>query len=1219
MNRVLICLLVLQFAARANAADDGKASPSTSPPATPAQIPPEQAAFFETKVRPVLVEHCYKCHGEGKHKGNLQLDSLAHLLAGGDTGPAIVPGQPAESLLIQAINYDGYEMPPERKLSAEKIADLTQWVNMGAPWPGSAGEEIAIVRKGGEISDEDRQWWSFQPIISPPLPRLQQFSQPEHPIDAFVLAALEQKQLAPNPPASARTLIRRAFFDLIGLPPTPEEMQQWTNALELPTGVIDQSAWIRLIDELLARPQYGERWGRHWLDVVRYAQTNGYERDDEKRNAWKYRDYVIAAFNNDKPYDRFVLEQLAGDELPDANDETKIATGFYRLGLWDDEPDDAQQAEFDDLDDIVVASSAAFLGLTVGCARCHDHKFDPILHRDYYSLVAFFRNVRRFSKPELSPENSGALPLGDPLAIQAALEARAFRWAELDAKIAAAASKEEKDKLQQARKNPVISGVNWALAVRENGRAAPATHILIRGSAQTPGEEVLPEFPLVLGGGRPQIVPPEQNAPFETSGRRLALAKWLVSADHPLTARVMANRIWHYHFGRGIVSTTSDFGKVGAPPTHPELLDWLAHEFLSHGWSIKHLHRQIMLSQTYQQSSAQGNAAAEQTDPGNHFLWRQNLRRLEAEAIRDSLLAISGQLNPEMGGRGFFPLVGAEVLSGGTVPGIGWESSSPSQRHRRSIYTFIKRSLVSPQLDTFDYANTALPFTERPTTTVAPQALALLNDSFVHHLASAFANHVKREAGDDPQVRIDRAFQVALNRAPTPREMELSRQFLQQQQQEYAALQSRIVFRPVVPVSLHSSYLNPLPVTEFVEGPTEGWTPFRGKWSKTGALDIQQGPLSLWRGAVFQNTRFSTRMILGNASELAGIFLRARAAGDFVTGYEILLDARNARLSLVRHQETPKTLKSLNVAIPTGIPLQLSGELHNDRLAVQLEWSNSRVTLDAVDPEPLPVPGQFGVRTWGASVTLDGPTLHFDGPEQETQLLEIARQQIVPQTAPEQVSGQDPEWTHFDGDWTLTADHSLHPVQPTAGGKVIWKQPDFSDGAIEADVRIQGGGDAGLVVRVQHPRSGTDALTSYNVNFSKNRLRLGKHENNWRELVSVPREFRLGQWVHLRAEFQGGRIRIFVNHESAPAIDYVDPQPLPAGKVGLRTFHCPVEFRQITVTGRGESRMLSLDHASPPHHVQLAVAGLKPDESSRQAFDAFCLLLMNLNEMIYVE
>lgn len=1206
MKRIIGCLL---FSLLASALPAEEAAAPQSPEL--AQISPADMAFFETKVRPVFVEHCFKCHGAGKHKGNFQLDSRAHLLAGGDSGPAIIPGNSAESLLIQAINYDGYEMPPGQKMSAEKIADLTKWVQMGAPWPGAQGEEIAAVRKEAGISDEDRSWWAFQPIVSPPIPQLKQSAPPDNPIDAFVLATLEEHQLTPNPAADARTLVRRAFFDLVGLPPAPEEAHAWEAALQNDGTAINQVAWARLIDDLLARPEYGERWGRHWLDIVRFAQTNGYERDNEKKYAWRYRDYVVQAFNSDKPYDRFLVEQLAGDELPDADQDSRIATGFYRLGLWDDEPDDMQQAEFDDLDDIVVTSSAAFLGLTIGCARCHDHKFDPILHRDYYSLVAFFRNIRKFSNADDSPENSGLLPISSPEKLAAALEERQQRWAELDAKIAVAKDDGEKKKLENQRKSGTLKGLDWAMAVRENGPTVKETHVLIRGNAQTPGDVVQPVFPQVLGGGQPEIVPPARDDQFQTSGRRLALAQWLVGLDHPLTARVMANRVWHYHFGRGIVSTTSDFGRVGAPPSHPELLDWLADDFRARGWSVKQLHRRIMLSQTYQRSSAHRNERANEVDPGNTLLWRQNLRRLEAEAIRDSLLAVSGTLNSEMGGRGFFPLVGAEVLSGGTIPGVGWETSSTSQRNRRSLYTFIKRSLVSPQLDTFDYANTSLPLTERPTTTVAPQALALLNDTFMQQQAAAFARRIERESGTGMDARVTRAFELALNRVPTPVEMELAKNFITQQRAEFAELRSRIVFRPIVPVAMHPSYLKQLTDQDFMDGPESDWTPLRGQWNASGTLDPQQGPVSLWKGALFTDARIASSITLGNASELAGLFLRANEAGAFVTGYEILLDARNSQLAVIRHDGAPHPLGQVPAEIPTGVPLSIIGTIDGGHVTVRLQLPGDRVAVvDTIDPDPLMSPGSLGVRTWGAAVTLDGLELTTD----HTQL-DVATAEVVPLQNREERA----PWTEFDGNWSVTGEGSIQPLKPSSGGKLIWNDVEFSDGIVEADIRVHGTGDAGIVIRVGNPHSGVDALTAYNINFSKTHLRLGKHQDNWRALVSIPYSFSAEHWTHVRAELTGARIRIYVDDQVEPLIDFTDPQPLPPGRVGFRTFRCPVEYRNVTVKDARTIRAPDVQSIRPEQAARFFVTGTKPDECEHQAFQAFCLLVLNLNEMIYVE
>lgn len=1173
------------------------------------EITPEQRAFFETHVRPVFVEKCFRCHGDGKHRGNLQLDSLKHALVGGDSGPAIVPGNPDESILIQAINYDGYEMPPGQKLSDNQIARITEWVAMGAPWPASDGDAVAMVRKAGTIADEDRAWWSFQPIVSPPVPELKQFPAPANPIDAFVLAALEEKGLQPNPIADARTLVRRAFFDLIGLPPSPEEMKSWTQALDSGNGVIDQGAWEKLIDDLLARPQYGERWGRHWLDVVRFAQTNGYEFDKEKTYAWRFRDYVVNSFNNDKPYDRFVIEQLAGDELPDANAETRIATGFYHLGIWDFEPDDAQQAEFDDLDDIMVTSSAAFLGLTMGCARCHDHKYDPILHKDYYSLLAFFSNIRRYNYASNEPENPALLPLNSDQEVAAVLAERSRRWAELDAQIAATEDKKAKEELQKKRNNKEVSGLEWALAVREHGANPKPTRVLIRGNSQTPGDEVPAAIPTVLGGLELKAAPPERMEPFQTSGRRLALAQWFVSPENPLTARVMANRIWHYHFGRGIVQTTSDFGKIGAPPTHPELLDWLADYFRSNGWSIKQLHRMIMTSQTYQRSSDTRNPAAD-VDPGNELLWRQNLRRLDAESIRDNMLAISGLLNLEMGGRGYFPQIGAEVLSGGTQPGIGWELSTEQQRNRRSLYTFIKRSLIPPQLDMFDYANTALPLTERPTTTVAPQALTLLNDSSVQKIANAFAERIARDAGEDPTARIARAFELATGRAPTASEVEISKQFIEQQQQEYAGLRSRIMFKPIVPERLNPDYLRLLGENDFLEGLSTDWTPFRGNWSNIGVVNPRQGPGALWNGAVFFDANVSATMTLGNASDLGSLLLRAEREGTFVRGYEILLDPRNSTLSIIRHEKEPQLLGQVPANIPTGIPLGLNCRIEGNHLAVQLELPDDRAVLDLVDPKPLTAPGKLGLRTWGASLILDDLQLEFGA-----QAIDVATAQLNPAA----LSPPPSTWSEYEGNWRLTGDHALRPAEPTPGAKLIFNPLEFGDGVVEADVQVRGTGDAGLVVRVTQERLGMDALNAYNINFTKSFIRLGKHEGNWRELVKVPYEIGEDRWVHLKAVFNGGRIRIYADNEPEPVIDFTDPHPLPPGKIGFRTFRCAVGFRDLAVERAGRRETIDLGTIRPMAPVQLAVSGTKPDQSEQRAWAAFCLLVLNLNETIYVE
>src|SRR5262245_31090374 len=698
---------------------------------TPAAPPtPEQVRFFENQVRPLLAEHCFKCHGPDKQRGDLRLDSRKGMMSGGQTGPALEPGKPENSRLIDAIHYrNGLEMPPNRRLTSKQIDILVQWVKRGAPWPESSEEPLTPRRPGLAITAEDRQFWSFRPIRCPPIPKVDGAS---NPIDAFIQAKLAEKDLTLSPSASRRELIRRAYFDVIGLPPTPEDVEAFEKEPK-PHAMED------VIDRLLAAPHFGERWGRHWLDVVRFAQTNGYERDDEKPNAWRYRDYVIRSLNADKPFDRFLREQLAGDELPDAGDDGLIATAFYRLGVWDDEPDDARQAEFDELDDMLSTTGSAFLGLTIGCARCHDHKFDPIGQEDYYSLLSFLRNVRRYAVPSKDPT----------LATQRKLKNNEF-----------------------------------TLGISEKGAAAPATHILVRGAAATPSKAVEPHFVRVLCPADEKATPalPKRDAKATTTGRRTVLAEWIASKDNPLTARVIVNRLWHHHFGRGLVPTPSDFGHTGLPPTHPELLDWLAAELVDGGWRLKRIHRLILTSQAYQQSSRVANNRALRVDPDNTLLWRQNLRRLEAEAIRDTVLSVSGRLNRTMGGRGIFPTLPPELLATQSMPGRGWDKSSEAEQSRRSVYVFVKRTLGVPLLDVFDFASPDTPTAARATTTIAPQALILLNSTFMDQQALACADRLLRGGERRPQAQVERLFRLAFTRRPTEKEETLALRYLEREQ-----------------------------------------------------------------------------------------------------------------------------------------------------------------------------------------------------------------------------------------------------------------------------------------------------------------------------------------------------------------------------------------------------------------------------------------------------
>jgi hypothetical protein len=772
---------------------------------------PDQVRFFESRVRPVLVEHCVKCHGPAKQKSGLRLDSRAAILAGGDTGPAVVPGNLDESLLVTAIRHedDLLKMPPSRKLDKEQVADLIHWVEIGAPWPGAEQEAAAPsgTRKGEfQITDKDRAHWAFQPVQRPPVPEVKDSGGVRNPIDAFLLARLEARGLKPNPPAQKHELIRRATFDLTGLPPTLAEVEAF---------LADQSptAYEAMIDRLLASPRYGEKWGRHWLDLVRFAETNSYERDNPKPNAWRYRDYVIQSFNQDKPYDRFVREQLAGDELPDGGIEGLIATGYYRLGIWDDEPTDRDQAKYDGLDDLVATTGQVFLGLTVDCARCHDHKIDPIPQKDYYRLLSFFQNINHFRNGGPTDET---LIETDPTSRQAFEQRTMEHERQLKDVREAIAEIEHEFRLGLARKTASNSesaepketkGVSlaeliqdegarvlgeqrfqryrelhrrlsslsrervagdFALCVTEAGPQAAETHVLLRGNPHTPGDKVEPAFLTVLNTPSPSIPTPPPGA--GTTGRRRVLADWISAPDNPLTARVMANRLWQHHFGRGIVRSPNNFGTQGDKPTHPELLDWLAAELVAQGWRLKPIHRLIVTSNAYQMASS-GNAEALAKDPVNDLFWRFDMRRLTGEEIRDAILAVSGTLNLKMAGPGVYPEIPAEVLAGQSMPGKGWGKSPPSEQARRSVYIHVKRSLLMPILESFDLAETDRSTPVRFSTTQPTQALAMLNGAFLNQQAARFADRLQCEAGADLDAQVRMALRLATAREPEAAEV----------------------------------------------------------------------------------------------------------------------------------------------------------------------------------------------------------------------------------------------------------------------------------------------------------------------------------------------------------------------------------------------------------------------------------------------------------------
>jgi len=798
-------------------ADDKKLAPEQ-------KFSPEEVAFFEKEVRPLLQANCVKCHGGAKVRGALRLTTRDGVLKGGDNGPAAVPGKPAESLLVGAVKYDPNVlpprvegMPPKGKLPDKDIETLTKWVQMGLPWTPGKSEIVQEEPKSGVVTEESKNYWCYKPVKRPDVPAVNNKDWVRNPIDAFLLAKVEAKALTPVVPAGRVALARRAYYDLTGLPPTPEQVDAFVN---------DPSAgaWEKLIDKLLDSPQYGEKWGRHWLDVVRFAETNGYERDGPKPFAWRFRDYVIKSFNDDKPYDQFVREQLAGDEMPGYNPDAVIATGFYRLGLWDDEPADGQQARFDELDDFVTTTGQGFLAMTTNCARCHDHKRDPIPQADYYRLLAFFSDVQRF---DLNPDTRSAIALTDisPPEARAVYEGdlkkREARKADLTStmkkiedeaikkmpaedqraaegpdrpqvlrKIRRFLSAEQageyaklKQELELLKKVPEPPNRTLALSVNHCPLNPPDTFVMVRGSPRNPGAKVEPGFPTVLGFPPPTIPKPERGA--KSSGRRTALANWIASKDNPLTARVFVNRLWQYHFGRGIVPTPNDFGKLGEAPTHPELLDYLADEFMKGEWRVKRMHKLIMTSAAYQMS-VMADEKGLKLDPANMLFWRFNMRRLTAEEVRDSILAASGRLNLKAGGPSVFPKIPREVLQGQSMPGNGWGNSPPDEAARRSVYVHVKRSLLVPILSQHDQADTDSSCPVRYTTTVPTQALGMLNGEFSNEQAGAFAERLRKELPDDLAAQVRRAIRLTTGRQPADNEVHKDVTFIKDMQTKHS-------------------------------------------------------------------------------------------------------------------------------------------------------------------------------------------------------------------------------------------------------------------------------------------------------------------------------------------------------------------------------------------------------------------------------------------------
>ncbi len=728
--------------------------------------------FFESKIRPILASNCYQCH-LGAASGGLRVDSREALLKGGNTGPSVVPGRPSESLLIQATNYSHarIKMPPADKLDAAELSDLWKWVEDGAVWPkADVSHADASTSNRYQITAAQRAFWSFQPVKDPAVPKGWRGSA----VDAFILAKLAEKKLTPSPRASKLTLIRRATYDLTGLPPVPAEIDAF-----LADG--SAGAFGKVVERLLASPRYGERWGRHWLDVVRYGDTAGDASDYPIPQAHLYRDYVIDAFNRDKPYDQFVREQLAGDLLPAASEPEKwehlVATGYV-----------AQARRFNvnpllythlTIDDTIDNFGKTFLGLSIACARCHDHKFDPIPNRDYYAMYGIFQSTKYpFPGSEKNHKQQGLIarnqaefdtilkPFLDELyKITGRLgkvegEKRSFVAGVTPNRTMAGILGEIKE-LEGKRDQMLARAPNVEMAYSVVEGSPGNARIQKRGEPKDLGEEVPRGFLEIASiGATPKL----------TGSGRLELANWVVDPANPLPARVMVNRIWQYHFGKGLVASSSDFGRRGSLPTHGELLDYLATRFARGGWSVKSMHRMIMLSETYQQASAE-NPSNQELDAANDYLWRFNRRRLDAESYRDTLLATSGELVAGPGGPHPFPHMGTwQFMQHGPFQAV-YESK------RRSVYVMNQRIQRHPYFSLFDGADAAISTAQRPLTITPIQALFSMNSELVHQTARVWASKLMEfQAGERERVRA--AYRTALGRVPTPEEVAAAQVYL---------------------------------------------------------------------------------------------------------------------------------------------------------------------------------------------------------------------------------------------------------------------------------------------------------------------------------------------------------------------------------------------------------------------------------------------------------
>jgi hypothetical protein len=751
------------------------------------QSPPtaEQISFFEKNIRPVLVKECYSCHSTtaAKIRGALTLDTRDGLRKGGDNGPAIVPGDPKKSLLVEAIrhSHDRLKMPPKKKLPAEVVSDFEKWIAMGAPDPRAGTAKV--VKTEIDI-EKGRRFWAFQPPKPTKAPAVKNTAWAQGDIDRFLLANLEAKGLEPVADADARTLLRRLAFDLTGLPPAPEDVERFVKDY----AAKPQAALEAVVDKLLASPGFGERWARHWLDVARYAESSGRTNNIAYPHAWRYRDYVIAAFNADKPYDRFIREQLAGDLLTSKDDAEKCeqltATGFLAIGPKTHDQRNPRQFQMDVADEQIDATFQAFQALTVACARCHDHKFDPIPQKDYYAVAGIFRStetcygtIRIFLSNHPSslitlPKNGGATIGLEPLTTERreGIEKQIKDTREQASKVTGQNAFIRRIFIQSRRATLESQlamyesdGTPKPLAMGARERYYPAdSRLYIRGELDQPGDTVKRGIPQVLTTTQPGI---------STGSGRRELADFIASRDNPLTARVMANRVWLHLIGRGLVATPDNFGNSGQRPSHPELLDYLATSFADNGWSVKKLIRTIVLSHAYRLSS-QFDEKNFEADPDNVLVWRMPKRRLEAEALRDSMLAVADRLD-------LTPPKGSPLERGGEG-GVGFRfrgGELGGSGNHRTVYTPIVRDLVPEALTLFDFPDPSLIIGERATTTVPAQSLYLMNNPFVIRQAEALADNLLSGKGDDA-ARVARAYEICYSRPPSAKEVATARKFI---------------------------------------------------------------------------------------------------------------------------------------------------------------------------------------------------------------------------------------------------------------------------------------------------------------------------------------------------------------------------------------------------------------------------------------------------------